>query len=71
MKSGPTAIANHSWFRKTNWPGLYAGTVEADFKPKISNAFDASNFDDYENVPIHGVEANLTEQYECFPFFKK
>ncbi|XP_014777148.1 cAMP-dependent protein kinase catalytic subunit 1 isoform X2 [Octopus bimaculoides] len=52
LKNGVNDIKNHKWFATTEWIAIYQKKVEAPFIPKCKGPGDASNFDDYEEVPL-------------------
>ena len=71
MRNGPSSISAHKWFKSLEWASVYERKYEPEFKPQADAPFDASNFDDdYEDVPIRGVESDLTEaEQEQFSVF--
>lgn len=52
--NGIKMIQKHKWFEGFNWDGLRKRSLKAPYVPKVKNAADSSNFDDYpsdEKVP--------------------
>ncbi len=47
LRGGATDIKEHPWFARMNWDALYNCQVTAPFVPKVKEANDTSNFDDY------------------------
>lgn len=53
LKNGVGDIRGHKWFSSTDWIAIYQRKVEAPFIPKCKGPGDPSNFDDYEEEPLH------------------
>ncbi|XP_031556806.1 cAMP-dependent protein kinase catalytic subunit 1-like isoform X2 [Actinia tenebrosa] len=53
LKNGVGDIRNHKWFSSTEWIAIFNRKVEAPFIPKCKGPGDPSNFDDYEEEPLH------------------
>lgn len=53
LKNGVTDIKQHKWFANTDWIAIYQKKVEAPFLPKSKGPGDPSNFDTYEEEPLH------------------
>ncbi|GAB9471846.1 Myosin-like protein [Globisporangium polare] len=49
MKHGIKDIINHKWFAGFPWDGLIAKTIKPPIVPQIRDAFDTSNFDDFQH----------------------
>ena len=49
LKGGADDVKRHAWFKKIAWPSLLMKKIEAPYKPKISSAMDASNFEHYDD----------------------
>jgi len=47
LKAGCAGIKAMSWFKKTDWSKIRAGTTAMPLKPQCKDAFDMSNFDDW------------------------
>jgi protein kinase A len=48
LKNGVNDIKSHKWFSTMDWITLFERHLDAPFMPKVKNAGDTSNFDDYE-----------------------
>lgn len=46
-RGGIKDIQKHKWFDGFNWEGLRRRTLKPPYVPKVMNAADASNFDEY------------------------
>lgn len=53
LKNGVLDIKNHKWFSSLDWVALYKRDMDAPYVPKLKTAGDTSNFDDYEEEPLH------------------
>jgi len=53
LKNGVQDIRGHKWFTNIDWITLYQRKVEAPFIPKSKGAGDHSNFDTYDEEPLH------------------
>ncbi|KAK3743250.1 hypothetical protein QZH41_017052 [Actinostola sp. cb2023] len=54
LKNGVEDIRSHKWFGQSyEWLNLYHRKLEAPFIPKCKGPGDPSNFDDYEEEPLH------------------
>ncbi|XP_020897505.1 cAMP-dependent protein kinase catalytic subunit 1 isoform X2 [Exaiptasia diaphana] len=54
LKNGVEDIRFHRWFGQSyEWLNLYYRKLEAPFIPKCKGPGDPSNFDDYEEEPLH------------------
>lgn len=63
MKKGTKQIFSHSFFKKLKWNDVYTRGSAGPFKPPMSaDPFDMSNFDEYEDEVIEGVQSDLTER---------
>ncbi|XP_069783785.1 cAMP-dependent protein kinase catalytic subunit alpha-like isoform X12 [Narcine bancroftii] len=60
LRNGVNDIKSHKWFINTDWISIYKRTEEPPFKPKMKGPGDTSNFDEYEEEPIH---ISLTKKY--------
>ncbi|TYZ67801.1 hypothetical protein PybrP1_001789 [[Pythium] brassicae (nom. inval.)] len=49
MKHGIKDIINHKWFAGFPWDGLITKTTKPPIVPQIRDAFDTSNFDDFQH----------------------
>nr|XP_034178006.1 cGMP-dependent protein kinase, isozyme 2 forms cD5/T2 isoform X3 [Osmia lignaria] len=47
QKGGISEIQKHKWFDGFNWEGLRARTLEPPIMPRVQNATDTANFDEY------------------------
>ncbi|CAK9813059.1 cGMP-dependent protein kinase, isozyme 2 forms cD5/T2 [Anthophora plagiata] len=47
QKGGISEIQKHKWFDGFNWEGLRARTLEPPILPRVQNATDTANFDEY------------------------
>ncbi|XP_026674365.1 cGMP-dependent protein kinase, isozyme 2 forms cD5/T2-like isoform X2 [Ceratina calcarata] len=47
QKGGISEIQKHKWFDGFNWEGLRARTLEPPIMPRVQNAADTTNFDEY------------------------
>ncbi|XP_015591480.1 cGMP-dependent protein kinase, isozyme 2 forms cD5/T2 isoform X3 [Cephus cinctus] len=47
QKGGISEIQKHKWFDGFNWEGLRLRTLEPPIKPRVQNAIDTTNFDEY------------------------
>ncbi|NP_001011581.1 cGMP-dependent protein kinase foraging [Apis mellifera] len=47
QKGGISEIQKHKWFDGFNWEGLRARTLEPPIMPRVQNATDTTNFDEY------------------------
>ncbi|XP_048509452.1 cGMP-dependent protein kinase, isozyme 2 forms cD5/T2 isoform X2 [Athalia rosae] len=47
QKGGISEIQKHKWFDGFNWEGLRARTLEPPILPRVRNATDTANFDEY------------------------
>ncbi|XP_046753310.1 cGMP-dependent protein kinase, isozyme 2 forms cD4/T1/T3A/T3B isoform X1 [Diprion similis] len=47
QKGGISEIQKHKWFDGFNWEGLRARTLEPPIMPRVRNATDTTNFDEY------------------------
>ncbi|KAF7995712.1 hypothetical protein HCN44_006819 [Aphidius gifuensis] len=47
QKGGISEIQKHKWFDGFNWEGLRSRTLEPPILPRVQNAIDTGNFDDY------------------------
>jgi len=47
QRAGPQEFKDHPWFAKVNWDSVYACAVVSPYTPKVRDASDTSNFDDY------------------------
>jgi len=55
-------IKQHPWFSDIDWEKLYKGEYKPDFKPKIGNIKDTSNFD--EEFTSEDVIHSVVPQYK-------
>lgn len=65
MKRGTSQIYKHVFYKDVKWDELYQQSSPALFIPPSSgDAFDMSNFDEYEDEDVHNVicEVNEDEQ---------
>lgn len=62
LKGGADDVKKHSFFKKISWPSLLLKKIEAPYKPTISSAMDASNFDAFEDP-----DKALANQRNTFP----
>ena len=62
LKGGADDVKKHAFFRKISWPSLLLKKIEAPYKPKISSALDASNFETFDDP-----EAGLANARNTFP----
>jgi len=57
VKGGAKLIKKHGWFKKFEWHSLIAKKLQPTIVPKIKDAFDLTNFDDYpdeeEDIPTY------------------
>lgn len=53
LKNGVNDIKQHKWFANMDWIALYQKKIEAPFLPKSKGPGDPSNFDTYEEEPLH------------------
>jgi len=53
LKNGVQDIRGHKWFATTDWISLYQKKIEAPFLPKSKGPGDHSNFDTYDEEPLH------------------
>lgn len=53
LKNGVQDIRGHKWFSSMDWIALYEKKIEAPFIPKSKGPGDHSNFDTYEEEPLH------------------
>jgi protein kinase A len=53
LKNGVNDIKQHKWFTNMDWIALYQKKIEAPFLPKSKGPGDPSNFDTYEEEPLH------------------
>ena len=50
LKGGHVDVQKHPWFNDMNLAKLLNREIEAPWKPKIKDALDASNFEDYSSM---------------------
>lgn len=48
MRGGAADVKAHPFFRELDWPALLSKTLAAPWRPKLANALDTSNFDQYD-----------------------
>lgn len=53
LKNGVQDIRGHKWFNSIDWISLYQKKVDTPFVPKSKGAGDHSNFDTYDEEPLH------------------
>jgi protein kinase A len=53
LKNGVQDIRGHKWFAAMDWITLYQKKIEAPFLPKSKGPGDHSNFDTYDEEPLH------------------
>lgn len=53
MKDGVMDYKNHKWFKGIEWESILNWRVTPPFVPKYKSPGDTSNFDKYEEEPIH------------------
>jgi protein kinase A len=53
LKNGVQDIRGHKWFSTMDWISLYQKKIEAPFLPKSKGPGDHSNFDTYDEEPLH------------------
>lgn len=53
LKNGVQDIRGHKWFATMDWISLYQKKIEAPFLPKSKGPGDHSNFDTYDEEPLH------------------
>lgn len=53
LKNGVQDIRGHKWFTNIDWIVLYQRKIDAPFIPKSKGAGDHSNFDTYDEEPLH------------------
>lgn len=47
LRAGPADIKDHPWFKTLNWDAVYRCELSPPFVPRVRDANDTSNFDDY------------------------
>ena len=62
LKGGADDVKRHAFFKKISWPSLMLKKIEAPYKPTISSALDASNFETFDDP-----EKGLANQRNTFP----
>jgi len=66
QSKGPKDILNHPWFEGINWEKLEGRRYKAPYVPKIKDALDDSNFDDYgseDKVMKYSGNQNLFKKF--------
>ncbi|XP_026481705.1 cAMP-dependent protein kinase catalytic subunit beta-like [Ctenocephalides felis] len=58
MKDGSKDIKAHEWFRSLDWENVLMRRVKPSYKPKLTGADDASNFDKYDEEPLRKASKN-------------
>uniref|UniRef100_A0A5S6QWV9 cAMP-dependent protein kinase catalytic subunit n=1 Tax=Trichuris muris TaxID=70415 RepID=A0A5S6QWV9_TRIMR len=53
LRNGVADIKNHKWFSSTDWISVYQKKIDAPLVAKCRHPGDASNFDDYDEEPLH------------------
>jgi len=69
LKNGVNDIKNHKWFATTEWIAVYQRKVSAPLVPRIRNAADTSQFQEYEeNNAIFRIanQSVYTKDFEEF-----
>ena len=71
LKGGADDVKKHAFFKKISWPSLLLKKIEAPYKPTISSALDASNFDHFDDPDAAFKNARNTFPKGTFSEFTK
>jgi hypothetical protein len=63
QKHGSNAILSHPFYKNLKWDDVFERRTKPSFIPKVtSNAFDTSNFDEYDEDRTKSKALSKTEQ---------
>lgn len=61
LKNGVKDITSHAWFKSVNWMKLYDRKMTPPYTPKVAGPGDYSQFDKYDDIPLHVAESDKYE----------